>query len=312
MQRYKNILLVRGHEQALERAAALAKHNRARLTVVDVVEHLSREARSRSDELSTSKSAEQLLLKQRRQQLEEYVAPLREQDLRVRTKVLVGKAFLQIIREVVRRGHDLVIVTAEGKGGLKEQLFGSTSLHLMRKCPCPVWVIKPSRSKRYVRILAAIDPDTFDDTTALLNRKIMDLATSLADRESAALDIVSVWSFPGEAFLRSTAGTTKKTMQRLLREERAANQQRVDQLLELYPLENISFEVHLVKGDPKKTIPDVVRNVQPNVIVMGTVCRTGVGGLLIGNTAETILQRVDCSVLAVKPDGFVTPVSLKD
>ena len=48
------------------------------------------------------------------------------------------------------------------------------------------------------------------------------------------------------------------------------------------------------------------------LIVMGTVARTGIPGLLIGNTAETILQRVDCSVLAVKPDGFVSPVTLVD
>ena len=43
---------------------------------------------------------------------------------------------------------------------------------------------------------------------------------------------------------------------------------------------------------------------------MGTVGRTGIPGLLIGNTAETILQQVDCSVLAIEPPGFVTPVTL--
>jgi nucleotide-binding universal stress UspA family protein len=49
-----------------------------------------------------------------------------------------------------------------------------------------------------------------------------------------------------------------------------------------------------------------------DLIVMGTVARTGLGGLLIGNTAESVLQRVDCSVLAVKPEGFVSPVRLED
>jgi nucleotide-binding universal stress UspA family protein len=42
---------------------------------------------------------------------------------------------------------------------------------------------------------------------------------------------------------------------------------------------------------------------------MGTVSRTGIRGLIIGNTAETILRSVRCSVLAVKPEGFVTPVT---
>jgi universal stress protein E len=43
---------------------------------------------------------------------------------------------------------------------------------------------------------------------------------------------------------------------------------------------------------------------------METVGRTGIPGLLMGNTAETILQQVNCSVLAIKPPGFVTPVTL--
>ena len=34
--------------------------------------------------------------------------------------------------------------------------------------------------------------------------------------------------------------------------------------------------------------------------------------ILIGNTAEEVLPRVACSVLSVKPDGFVTPVVLED
>jgi len=41
---------------------------------------------------------------------------------------------------------------------------------------------------------------------------------------------------------------------------------------------------------------------------MGTVGRVGIPGFFIGNTAEEILKRVECSVLAIKPAGFVSPV----
>jgi universal stress protein E len=71
----------------------------------------------------------------------------------------VGTPFMEIIREVLRKKHDLVIMTAEGSAGLRERLFGSTSMHLMRKCPCPVWVMRSNKQKRYARILAAVDPD---------------------------------------------------------------------------------------------------------------------------------------------------------
>jgi hypothetical protein len=52
----------------------------------------------------------------------------------------------------------------------------------------------------------------------------------------------------------------------------------------------------------------VADRIEADLLVMGTVCRTGAAGFLIGNTAETVLSDVTCSVLAMKPAGFVTPV----
>lgn len=63
-----------------------------------------------------------------------------------------------------------------------------------------------------------------------------------------------------------------------------------------------------MKGKPEEIIPRIVLDKRIEIIVMGTLSRTGVSGLLIGNTAERILTQVDCSVLAVRPEGFVTPV----
>jgi universal stress protein E len=57
-------------------------------------------------------------------------------------------------------------------------------------------------------------------------------------------------------------------------------------------------------------IPDLAEELRAELIVMGTVRHTGIEGMLIGSTAETILHRIDCSVLAVKPEGFVTPVTI--
>jgi nucleotide-binding universal stress UspA family protein len=47
-----------------------------------------------------------------------------------------------------------------------------------------------------------------------------------------------------------------------------------------------------------------------DLVVMGTLSRTGVAGLIAGNTAEKVFYSADCSVLAVKPPDFVSPVAL--
>ncbi|NIO39952.1 MAG: universal stress protein, partial [Burkholderiales bacterium] len=59
------------------------------------------------------------------------------------TKVLVGKPFIEIIRQVLRDNHDLIVKCADADSGRREMLFSSTDKHLMRKCPCPLWIIKP-------------------------------------------------------------------------------------------------------------------------------------------------------------------------
>ena len=55
----------------------------------------------------------------------------------------------------------------------------------------------------------------------------------------------------------------------------------------------------------------VSANDQIDLLVMGTVCRTGLAGFIIGNTAEEVLSALNCSVLTVKPEGFVSPVTLE-
>jgi len=76
-------------------------------------------------------------------------------------------------------------------------------------------------------------------------------------------------------------------------------------------LEKVKHQVHLLKGKASGLIPELVKKRRINLIVMGTVCRTGIPGFFIGNTAEKVLHRVNCSVLAIKPEGFVTPVTLE-
>jgi universal stress protein E len=66
--------------------------------------------------------------------------------------------------------------------------------------------------------------------------------------------------------------------------------------------------VHLLEGEAGILIPKLAEEQQIDLIVMGTVARTGIEGYFIGNTAETVLNHASCSVLSVKPDGFVSPV----
>ena len=70
-------------------------------------------------------------------------------------------------------------------------------------------------------------------------------------------------------------------------------------------------QLHLLKGDPRHELPRIARELDVELIVMGTLGRIGIPGFFMGNTAETILEQIDCSVLVIKPPGFQSPVSLR-
>jgi len=314
MQRFKNILLVidkRTESKAtLEQAVDLCKINEARLTVIDIVEDLSREVELwlTPDVISSLRSHE---LEVRQNRLKQLAEPIRQEGVQVRTQALPGTPFLTAIREVLRYGHDLVIMTADGEGGLKERLFGSTSMHLMRKCPCPVWVVKSDQPRPYRRILAAVDPASHDGEKTALDVKIMELATSLARRHEAELHIVHAWLLPGESIL--TGGRSQISpaeVEELAHLAEKGHRDELNKLLVSFDLQALQYKIHLLKGPAKEVIPAVAQEKKIDLIVMGTVARTGIPGFFIGNTAENVLNQVNCSVLTVKPDKFVTPVSV--
>jgi universal stress protein E len=315
MQRFKNILLVYDSTEhgkpTLKRAITLATINRARLTVIDVIKEIPRDYQMLMTTLLPEEIME-LAVKEQYERLEHYITPIREAGCKVNAKVLSGKVFLEIIREVLRNKHDLVIKTARGKRRGGDILFGSTAMHLMRKCPCPVWVMKPGQSQRYARILAAVDVTTSDTKVNKLNTKIMDLATSLAHLEQSELHIVHAWDIPHEHLVREAHSVSPGEIEKWENETRRLPQKHLDDFLKKYDLDKVKFQVHLLKGNVSNLIPELVVNKRIDLIVMGTLCRTGIPGFLIGNTAERILHRVDCSVLTVKPEGFISPVTIDE
>ncbi len=315
MQRFKNILLIydgkNGGIAALNRAAILAKRNKAQLSVVDVMEELPRDLKITIPSMPDL-DLQEFIITERIKQIEHFISPSQKEGIRINVRVLQGTEFIEIIREVLRNKHDLVMKTAKGKGGLKDVLFGSTAMHLMRKCPCPVWVIKPTHRKKYARIMAAVNLDPSDEVKTSLNTKIMELATSLARFEGSELHIVHTWTLYSELTLAASEEVSKRELARHLNETRKMHKGWLNELIEKYASETPKDRIHLMKGDAEILIPVLAKRKRIELIVMGTVCRTGISGFFIGNTAEKVLHEVDCSVLTIKPEGFVSPVKVKE
>ena len=307
MKRFKNISLVYECDQStLERAALLAKENHARLTIV----HAIKEFPSSWHHLYLDDKpvdVKKLVMEDQQERLDEMASSVHSLGVHPKTRLLEGEPFVEIIRDVIENQRDLVIMTADKKPGWRDFFFGNTVSAMMRDCPCPVLALKSTEQKGFKKILVAVDPVLVGDSHDTLNKVILELASSLATVEDAELHVVNVWRLVGESMMRGRFSVPKADVDRAVLQEFGKHRDLVQDLL---VKNSITPEhVHLPKGDAVHAIPELVKELGADLLVMGTVCRTGIPGFIMGNTAEQVLGAVECSTLTVKPEGFVSPVT---
>ncbi len=188
---------------------------------------------------------------------------------------------------------------------------------LMRACPCPVAIGRPRTGEGAGRAVAAIDYDKGDETKAHVNQAILDACLLALRGDHPELYIVHAWSLYGETLLGSgRAGLAPERFAEVSEEERDYRQQWLDELVQKYRdtldeahAARFNPKIELLHGDPTIVIPMRVKELDADLLGIGTVSRKGLSGLLIGNTAEAIINRVNCTVVTLKPEGFVCPVS---
>lgn len=212
--------------------------------------------------------------------------------------VVVGRPPVEVVRAVGRAGHDLVIIVSDGSDD-----SAATTSRILRTCPCPVWVVRDRVENG--RVLAAID---LDDDPAL-NRHILALADEQARARDAALEVIHAWQPYTEVLLIGSElvpigardiGAVTDQLEHA--HSRVFAEVIADANLRASPTRR------LVRGAPVAAITGALASERTDLLVMGSVGRSHADGVVIGTTAEEVLDTVDCSLLVVKPPGFVSPI----
>lgn len=312
MEKYQNILVVidpnNDEQKALNRAIELAKKTQAKITaflsifdfsyeMTTMLSHEEREAMRESVINSRQEWLKQLIAEP-----EDNNAPY---DVCISTKVIWhNRPFEAVIQQVLTDNYDLVVKGTHHHDKLKSVIFTPTDWHLLRKCPCPILLVKDHLWPKNGNILAAVNVGNMEEEHVSLNKKITEEAVHLGQLIDANVHLVN--SYPGTPvniaieIPEFDASVYNDNMKK----------HHIDAMKAHATAYHIAHQnTHVKEGLPEDVIEQTANELDSELVILGTVGRTGISAALIGNTAEHVIDRLNCDLLALKPDGYVSPLA---
>ena len=210
-----------------------------------------------------------------------------------------------VIRAARRFGADLIVAQCHEASHHLPWLLRFTDFELLRLAPAPVLLVKTPRPYMQPRILAAVDPGHAHGKPVALDREILSYGAQLSSALGGSLhavhsfDPLPIGSITMEAQLGEATQEIQATLQARARSalERVLNGSGIPR-----------SRRHLIPRHPIDAIGDVAREIGGSIVVMGALSRSGLKRLVLGNTAERVLDHLPCDVLVVKPRRFVSRV----
>lgn len=215
--------------------------------------------------------------------------------------VEIGEAWHTIIRHVMKHGTDVVVVASQRATLFERTVIGSTAIRLLRKCPCALWISARQRETGPWAVLSAVGSSS-------MRPAILDLSAEMVAARGGEWHVLHSLECPDEAGMRLQDRPQAEidAYRKSVRDE--AWEELKTLTAERAGTAGVTPQVWMAEGRPSERIELAIREQDIHLVVMGTIGRTGLVGALFGNTAERVFKHVECSVLAIKPDDFVSPV----
>lgn len=219
-----------------------------------------------------------------------------------------NRPYEAIIQEVLAHQHDLVLKMAHQHDRLEAVIFTPTDWHLLRKCPCPVWMVKdqpwPENGKALVAVNLASEEPHHDALNQKLIRETVKLAESVNHTE---VHLVGAYPITPINIAIELPDFDPSVYNDAIRGQHLVAMKALRQKF------SISEEfTHVEKGLPEEVIPELSGHLGAGIVVLGTIGRTGLSAAFLGNTAEQVIDHLRCDLLAIKPDDFVSPITLEE
>ena len=314
--KYSNIVLaleeIKGNEETLKLASKFASENSSKLTIIQVVEPLPLALKNvlKSEYKLNFKKHLENQEKEEKRLIEDIIL---EYNIESEVVLLEGEVSFEIIKHCVSQNADLLIIKDQKKSAIKEKVFGSNTFRILRKCPCPVWVISDSLLDNSTqKVLATVDIMNEELEAIEQNKEIITVAYNFAKLFNGKVHVINTYRHFGEELQKGHWGLGVDEAQEIDNQLQITHQEKLEALVKQISFEGVEVVVETIKGDASLVIQDLANKEDINLVVMGTVSRTGISGFIMGNTAEKALRFMSESVVAIKPSSFKCPLDFNN
>ena len=304
--KFNNILVVLNPENdkqyALARAVRLAQEqkspNPVNITLFLAIYDLSYEM---SALLSSEERTEMRhnVIEQRKLAIQPYIEKYASDGIQFSSTVVWQSNEAEAItREVEAHNYDLVVKYTKAEESLKSLIVTTVDWQILRKCPTPILVVKDGDWKHQRRILVAVNvSDDENEAHSSFNDELVSLSMDLADSLDRG-NIHLVTAYPPTPINMaidlpefSTGDGNSGLRGQYLLNMKALRQK--------YGISD--DHTHVLEGFPEDVIPQVAEKLEAELVILGTIGRTGLSAAFLGNTAEHVISKLNCNLLAIKP-----------
>lgn len=253
-------------QPALARAAVIAQQDKVKVHIFSCI-YTDLE---KSEEAS---GARKKLLSAQQEIVAGAAAALIEKGIEVSTEVEWAEDWYQaVVRASVSNGADVVMKASHKHSATQRLLKHTSDRTLIRQCDCPVLLVKAEVNNDARKVLAAIDTRVEKNAYEQLNANILDFCSRYMIMDNAELHFVNAHADlpdrPDKGALVRAFGVA-------------------------------ADKIHIKMGEPDDVIVETAKTLGVNLVVIGNSARSGLSALINTNTAEKILDELDCDLLAL-------------
>ncbi len=257
---------------ALDRAIRIARHGQGEITALTL----------------KSKASEAFIAR-----IDSQLAQLATQGIRTHLEISDESDILRaILINQHRHGYDITVKESH-RASLADSLFTPKDWKLLRTNASPVLMVRNAPADEQAPVLAAVEARPSDAEHQHLNAQILRTAHYIAQKLKAPLHLFSAYPTP----MQDPSGEHSASKDN-------AEDYRAACLTLAAPFDIPVERIHTAEGPAELLLPDQAKALGAQLLLLGTVARTGLQGALLGNTAEQVLERLDSDVLVLGPAEY--------